>query len=90
MGKEILDLKFPLEISLTPLTNSLTGLVIVSALTTAPSITKTQIEIKTAMVTSLVYAALASAFLLGVTPKAKVPRYLPFHNIGTNTSVTCP
>ena len=40
------------------------------------------------MVTSLVKAALASAFLLGVTPKAKVPRYLPFHNIGTNTSVT--
>ena len=88
MGKEILDLKFPLEISLTPLTNSLTGLVIVSALNTAPSITKTQIEIKTAMVTSLVKAALASAFLLGVTPKAKVQRYLPFHNIGTNTSVT--
>ena len=36
----------------------------------------------------LVRAALASAFLLGVTPKAKVPRYLPFHNIGTKTSVT--
>ena len=62
MGKEILDLKFPLEISLTPLTNSLTGRVIVSALNTAPSITKTQIEIKTAMVTSLVKAALASAY----------------------------
>ena len=25
---------------------------------------------------------------LGVTPNAKVPRYLPFHNMGTNTSVT--
>ena len=47
-----------------------------------------QIEINTAIVTSLVSAALAKAFLLGVTPKAKVPRYLPFHNIGTNTSVT--
>jgi len=62
MGKEILDLKFPLEISLTPLTNSLTGLVIVRALNTAPSITKTQIEINTAIVTSLVSAALAKAF----------------------------
>jgi len=47
----------------------------VSALNTAPSITKTQIEIKTAIVTSLVSAALDKAFLLGVTPKAKVPRY---------------
>ena len=88
MGKEIIDLKFPFEISLTPLTNSLTGLVIVSALNTAPSITKTQIEIKTAMVTSQVKAALANAFLFGVTPRAKVPRYFPFHSIGTNTSVT--
>ena len=42
------------------------------------------------MVTSLVNAALDKAFLLGVTPKANVPRYLPFHNMGTNTSVTCP
>ena len=32
----------------------------------------------TAIVTSLVRAALANAFLFGVTPKAKVPRYLPF------------
>ena len=62
----------------------------VNALNTAPSITKTQIEMKTAIVTSLVNAALDKAFLLGVTPKANVPRYLPFHNIGTKTSVTCP
>ena len=61
---------------------------IVSALNTAPSITKTQIEIKTATVTSLVKAALANAFLFGVTPKAKVPKYYPFHSIGTKTSVT--
>ena len=88
MGIEILDLKLPFDISLTPLTNSLTGLVIVRALKTAPSITKTQIDINTATVTSLVKAALANAFLFGVTPKASVPRYLPFHNIGTNTSVT--
>ena len=64
--------------------------VIVRALNTAPSITKTHIEMNTAIVTSLVRAALAKAFLLGVTPKANVPRYLPFHHIGTNTSVTCP
>ena len=83
-------MKLPFEISLTPLTNSLTGRVIVKALKTAPSITKTHIEMNTAIVTSLVKAALAKAFLFGVTHKANVPRYLPFHNIGTNTSVTWP
>ena len=43
------------------------------ALNTAPSITKTQIEIKTAMVTSLVKAALASAFfcLLYTSPSPR-------------------
>ena len=54
------------------------GRVIVRALNTAPIITKTQIEINTATVISLVNAAVARAFLLGVTPRAKAPRYSPF------------
>ena len=41
------------------------GRVIVKALNTAPIITKTQIEINTATVISLVNAAVASAFLFG-------------------------
>ena len=59
--------------SLTPLTSALIGLVIVRALKTAPIITSIQIDIKTAMVISLVKAALSSAVLLGVTPKARLP-----------------
>ena len=50
------------------------GRVIVRALNTAPIITKTQIEINTATVISLVNAAVASAFLLGVTHRARVPK----------------
>ena len=88
IGRSTLDLKLPLAISLTPITNSLIGLVIVRALNTAPIITKTHIEINTATVISLVRAAVASAFLFGVTPSAKVPRYSPFQSIGTKTSVT--
>ena len=83
-------MKLPLAISLTPITNSLIGRVIVSALNTAPIITKTQIEINTATVISLVKAAVARAFLFGVTPRAKVPRYSPFQSMGTKTSVTWP
>jgi len=45
-------------------------------------------EIATTIYNSIKNNNSANAFLLGVTPKAKVPRYLPFHNIGTNTSVT--
>ena len=63
-----------MDISLTPSTSSLIGLVIVSALKKAPMITNNQIDIKTATVTSFVNAALAKAFLLGVTPNANTPR----------------
>ena len=61
------------------------GRVIVRALNTAPIITKTQIEINTATVISLVNAAVARAFLFGVTPRAKVPRYSPFQGCFFNS-----
>lgn len=69
-------MKLPLAISLTPITNSLIGRVIVSALNTAPIITNTQIEINTATVISLVKAAVARAFCSVLLPE---PRCLDIH-----------
>ena len=57
----------------TPRSNSLTGWVMVRALKTAPRITRIQIEMKTATVTSRLRAALARAASLGLIPRASTP-----------------
>ena len=66
--------KSPEAMERTPRSSSLTGRVIVSALNTAPRITRTQMEMNTATVTSRVRAALARAVSLGFTPRARTPR----------------
>ena len=82
--------KSPPAIKPTPRSNSFTGWVIVRALNTEPRITKTQIEMNTATVTSRVRAALARTASFGLMPRASTPRYWPLLTIGTNTSVTWP
>ena len=74
-GRVIRCLKSPEAMFLTPINNSLIGLVMVRALNTAPKITITQIDTNTAIVTSRVKPDEATTVGLGLVPTANTPKY---------------